>query len=93
MGASERLYHSLGRECGLGGLPGKRSRDAFPVTPYHTLIIPKPGCRRVRDPVQSRLPYNARGHRCRQRGPWRLSYRVLPHGVLRADGHRSSLNY
>src|ERR1700681_4310897 len=41
MGASERLYHSQGRECGLGGLPGKRSRDAFPVTPYHTLIIPK----------------------------------------------------
>jgi len=40
MGASERLYHSQGRECGLGGLPGKRSRDAFPVTPYHTLIIP-----------------------------------------------------
>jgi hypothetical protein len=40
MGASERLYHSLGRECGLGGLTGKRSRDAFP-TPYHTLIIPK----------------------------------------------------
>jgi hypothetical protein len=27
MGASERLYHSQGRECGLGGLPGKRSRD------------------------------------------------------------------
>jgi hypothetical protein len=41
MGASERLYHSQGRECGLGGLPGKRSRDAFAVTPYHTLIIPK----------------------------------------------------
>jgi diadenosine tetraphosphate (Ap4A) HIT family hydrolase len=41
MGASERLYHSQGRECGLGGLPGKRSRDAFPVSPYHTLIIPK----------------------------------------------------
>ena len=41
MGASERLYHSQGRECGLGGLPGKRRRDAFPVTPYHTLIIPK----------------------------------------------------
>ena len=41
MGASKRLYHSQGRECGLGGLPGKRSRDAFPVTPYHTLIIPK----------------------------------------------------
>jgi hypothetical protein len=41
MGASERLYHSQGRECGLGGLPGKRSRDAFPITPYHTLIIPK----------------------------------------------------
>ena len=34
MGASERLYHSQGRECGLGGLPGKRSRDAFPVTLY-----------------------------------------------------------
>jgi HIT domain len=41
MGASECLYHSQGRECRLDGLPGKRSRDAFPVTPYHTLIIPK----------------------------------------------------
>jgi hypothetical protein len=41
MGASERLYHSQGRECGLGRLPGKRSPYAFLVTLYYTLIIPK----------------------------------------------------
>jgi hypothetical protein len=34
MGASERLYHSQGRECGFGGLPDNRSGEPTTVRDY-----------------------------------------------------------